>query len=112
MGGRGSESGFSAKSTAAVTKLRPGPINNRPQDSILPYNSFAGTKDCAALNRLSSKSHLHHRAGVSDVERERGIRAAAGISADGAAVAIVIDGAWMFGIDQASIFVLHQFLHH
>src|ERR1039458_10685607 len=61
------------------------------------------------LNR--HQRSLHHSAGIPHLEREGRISAAAGITANAATVAIVVERAGMFGINLSRVLVLHQLLH-
>src|ERR1035438_7588354 len=54
---------------------------------------------------------LHHSAGIPHLEREGRVSAAAGVTANAAAVAIVVERAGMFGVDLSRVLVLHQLLH-
>ena len=63
----------------------------------------SGRRRCPYSAFTTLQRRLHHRACVADVERERRVAAAAGIlRPEVRALAVVVDAARMFGIDQAA----------
>src|SRR6266498_2984166 len=85
------------------------PVPHRPTPFIL------STYFSRRALRSKRQSRLQHRLGVAHVINLTAESAAAHLRIDalnGVALAVVIDGARVFGIKSARIFLPHEFTHH
>src|SRR5580700_5331244 len=72
----------------------------------------AGSSNHVTRRALYRESGLHHGAGVTHLERERGVSAAAGVAADAPALAVVIQRPRMLRIEHVGVFIPDQLPHH